>query len=838
MLLLFLGLVGLAIWIVRLVTRLNVFELRLGQVERLESRVAELEAHARAGAAPAPHRPAAPLSPPVITATPPAAIPVPAAARPMPGAPPMAPLAAPPAAMHGEPAAPDSDDAWEVTVGANWLNKVGALVFVIGLALLVGYSMAHVGPAGRIAIGYVVSLALLAGGVVLERRADYRIYAHGLMAGGWAGTYFTTYAMRAVDAARVLDSDLVAIVCLLAVAAGMVWHSLRYRSQELTALAYIVAYATLALTPLRGFSLVASVPLALSVLVVARRFAWPGVQILGIVCTYGLYVLRGQVFGFGDLDPTTFAPYAALAVYWALFEAADLAGLRGRTAASRPPAPLFLLNAAGLIGAALLQLPTETPVPLSTFLWLAGAAYLGSAIIRARVSGRPAAGDDAVNAVAYGSYQGASALAAALVAWAIELRFDGPQRTVALLMETELLFLSGLILRDWLIRGSGSAVAMLVGLHAMAALGGPEVIPLAWSWAAQGAVGAAALTAVLWYANRETLRSRRLPPLPHEWAYTPVAAVLVALIARVDLPDGYAALAVLSFALLLIEAGLRRGSEYLYQSYAAGGASAVLLLGWFTSHAFFAAVPTARDAWLILGPAAALAYVSAWRLAPRALPAAAAGVIGTSFVVALQWMVLAPEYVTVAWAVTAAAIGAAGLWRGVSGLRWQAYPLLLLALFHALGPILDPVQATTTELASGLLVISLLYASSLAVRRALAETPKAVAELEDSVRMALSITASLALVTLIHAEVRPHLITVTWGAQGAALLAAGFPARERLLRLSGLAVLLGCIVRLFLFDLPQLEDLARIVSFVALGAVLLAVSWIYTRYRARIQKYL
>jgi uncharacterized membrane protein len=87
-------------------------------------------------------------------------------------------------------------------------------------------------------------------------------------------------------------------------------------------------------------------------------------------------------------------------------------------------------------------------------------------------------------------------------------------------------------------------------------------------------------------------------------------------------------------------------------------------------------------------------------------------------------------------------------------------------------------------------------------------------------------------------QVRPTLVTVTWGAQAAILLATGFPARERLLRLSGLGVLLACIARLFVFDLPQLEELARIISFVALGAVLLTVSWIYTRYRAQIQKFL
>jgi len=166
------------------------------------------------------------------------------------------------------------------------------------------------------------------------------------------------------------------------------------------------------------------------------------------------------------------------------------------------------------------------------------------------------------------------------------------------------------------------------------------------------------------------------------------------------------------------------------------------------------------------------------------------------------------------------------------------YPLLWLALLRAMLPVLGADSATSIEMASALMVIGLLYATSVAVRRAMTHEAKAIADVEDAVRIALSLTASVSLVTLIYNEVRPTWVTLTWGVQAAGLLAAGFPTRERLLRLSGLAVLLACIARLFVFDLPQLEELARIISFVVLGAVLLAVSWIYTRYRDKIQKYL
>jgi uncharacterized membrane protein len=51
-------------------------------------------------------------------------------------------------------------------------------------------------------------------------------------------------------------------------------------------------------------------------------------------------------------------------------------------------------------------------------------------------------------------------------------------------------------------------------------------------------------------------------------------------------------------------------------------------------------------------------------------------------------------------------------------------------------------------------------------------------------------------------------------------------------------MLLVCILKLFLYDLRNLETIYRILSFVALGLILLGVSWIYTRFRERVSRYL
>ena len=104
--------------------------------------------------------------------------------------------------------------------------------------------------------------------------------------------------------------------------------------QTVTALAYIAAYAALALVPATGFALAASVPLALSLLVVAARFGWQGVAVLGVASTYALFVLRAAVVPDGSIVPGSLAPLLTLGAYWVMFEAADVAAARGRVGGS------------------------------------------------------------------------------------------------------------------------------------------------------------------------------------------------------------------------------------------------------------------------------------------------------------------------------------------------------------------------------------------------------------------------------------------------------------------------------------------------------------------------
>ncbi len=82
------------------------------------------------------------------------------------------------------------------------------------------------------------------------------------------------------------------------------------------------------------------------------------------------------------------------------------------------------------------------------------------------------------------------------------------------------------------------------------------------------------------------------------------------------------------------------------------------------------------------------------------------------------------------------------------------------------------------------------------------------------------------------------MLTVAWGVEGVVLMITGFPLRDRTLRYAGIFLLLGCIVKLMLLDLRHMEVPFRIISFCLLGALLIGVSWFYSRYREELKKYL
>jgi hypothetical protein len=81
-------------------------------------------------------------------------------------------------------------------------------------------------------------------------------------------------------------------------------------------------------------------------------------------------------------------------------------------------------------------------------------------------------------------------------------------------------------------------------------------------------------------------------------------------------------------------------------------------------------------------------------------------------------------------------------------------------------------------------------------------------------------------------------LTASWSVLALTLFGCGIALRERVYRWLGLAVLACALGRVIIFDVWKLETLYRILSFMALGIVLLVLGFIYNKYQERIKEWL
>jgi uncharacterized membrane protein len=535
---------------------------------------------------------------------------------------------------------------WEALVGGNWLNKLGVFVLVIAIALFLGYSFSKMGPAGRSAVGLAISLALLAAGIALERRAEYVIFARGLLGGGWAALYFTVYAMQAVEAAKVLDNPLLGGFLLLTVATGMVLHSLRYRNQALTAFAYFVAFATLAITPVTGFSVIALIPLAASLLLVAHRFAWPHLALFGVIATYATCASRG------DNGAPLRSAQAVFATYWLVFETYDV--LRAWRRSNHPTEqPIFTLNALGF--GLLSWAKWSAAAPESRYQLAAGVAvaYLVSTVLRILL--RPpasfASSEGTPQRILAGGFEGPLTLAAACSAASVALKLHGQTVNNVLLAEGELLFLAGLFFQQVYLRKLAGALFAALGLKLLLAdIPGAGTIVLA-GHVLKDWTPSAAFAAALFYCNRGLHRRGSV--------YSYAGSALVVLILGFEVSLRNVGIAWLVFGALLFAIGWRfRLFDFRMQSYVSGvlGLCAVALYQAQYEGGF---AETPAHPWISLAVATGIAALAAQFVrhsAPgrlmeeeRRVVGYGAGGAAIAASAALLWRIVPGSMLTVTW---------------------------------------------------------------------------------------------------------------------------------------------------------------------------------------------
>jgi Predicted membrane protein (DUF2339) len=853
----------------------------------------------------------------------------------------------------------------EEALGANWLNKIGIVILVFGVAFFLAYQLRQVGPAGKVLVGALVSGALLAAGILLERKPGYAMLGRAGIGGGWALSFFVAYATYHVPAARIFASQTPSLLLMLAIAAGMVVHTLRYHSQVVTGLAFLLAFSTLTISQVTVYSLIAGAILALGLVIIVGRMQWFELEIFGIAAAYlnHWWWLRRIIepMGAHKLEFPEFSASAAiLLLYWAIFRVSYI--LRCCNERQEKVSSIAaLLNSIGLL--AVLKYQSVHPEWAFRALLAMGSVELILSLLPVTRRRRAA-------------FLILATIGVTLLVAAMPFHFTGGRLDAMWLLEAETLLLVGVFVREVHFRRLGMVTAVLAPIYLLSGDAGylfglryygltasrdnhlailcliaacvffanSHIVVRAWPslfehvfdrtvmhrFSFVGAfllfVGAWAafplqMTAVAWAAVGLALlitgRLLKLEQLPFEAHFLFACALLSALFT--NLPSnahwGHVSQRLVSVdiiaALFYVASiwggagteGWPRLSQTLPIAYRWAAATLLVLL------AYYALLPVSvAPAWVVLGlilvevgisrqlvdlraqgyVALACAFVSIFfvnlnadaSLGPitarllTVLPVALAlyyvyvrlenlkpeywlerhlhiaGIAvwcGTVSVAALLRFELSPDWVAAGWAFLAFLLIATA-WHSDRGIFLaQALVLAVAATFrgalHNLyersylpGPFWNS-RSVCTSVTAVLLLASLWFAFRLRKTTAAGDTGRLRAVLRRPEQLffflPLGLVAALLAVTL-----RRGLITVAWSALGVVVFLFALWVRERSFRLAGLGLLLLAVAKIVVVDVWDLSPRDRYLTFITLGSALLLVSYLYSRYREAIWRYL
>jgi hypothetical protein len=269
--------------------------------------------------------------------------------------------------------------------------------------------------------------------------------------------------MYHVSATHILSSQAVDLVLMMLVAVGMIWHSLLYKSQVVTSLAFLLAFCTVGISHVTIFSLVAGLLLALGLVYVTSRQRWYELELAGLVSVYlNHFVWLQRVLPEGGQPghpfPEFFASAALLLLYWLIFRVAYVLRSPRNTREELISSVTAILNAAGLLS--LLKYQSSHPEwAFGGLLALGTAEMLFALYARRRFRA---------------AFIVLSSIASVFLLAAVPFRFSGSNWSIFWLLEAEVLFLTGLRMEERVFRRLG----LIAGFAAAIQLALADVYPI------------------------------------------------------------------------------------------------------------------------------------------------------------------------------------------------------------------------------------------------------------------------------------------------------------------------------------------------------------------------
>jgi uncharacterized membrane protein len=207
---------------------------------------------------------------------------------------------------------------------------------------------------------------------------------------------------------------------------------------------------------------------------------------------------------------------------------------------------------------------------------------------------------------------------------------------------------------------------------------------------------------------------------------------------------------------------------------------------------------------------------------------------------------LGRDATVLAWAPLALGLLVFGRLAQDQHLRLQAYVLALLSFQRSWATNLTlagsflglPERIVTTGAVIAIFILAAGLTLKWSRRGIVLPASGVIGRLDVWAHQLFGLLAAALFAVMLAYEIEQQWLTVAWAIEAFVVLGVGFVVVERSYRMFGLALLLVCLLKLVVLDLQGVETIYRIFTFIVLGAFLLVVSLIYTRYQHVVRRYL
>jgi uncharacterized membrane protein len=243
----------------------------------------------------------------------------------------------------------------EFEIGQYLLNRLGVLSLVVGIAFFIAYSFKYIGIIPKLAIGFgIAGLLLFLGKWIESKSQEMKWYGLSLIGGAWGLFYFTAFAMHHVKAVQIIQNPNIALILLAFVTSLMTVDLMRYKSQVITTLVYVLAFVTAGIGKVSYFSLFYSAILTFSLVFVIHRMKWNRLMLFAVAASYISHIvwLGPEILVAAVLTPNVSLEMSRfllsagfLSIYWILFTVAPFLILEEKTEDRHTQTIATILNA-------------------------------------------------------------------------------------------------------------------------------------------------------------------------------------------------------------------------------------------------------------------------------------------------------------------------------------------------------------------------------------------------------------------------------------------------------------------------------------------------------------